>query len=62
MLFVIVDAVDVALNTLSHVALLPDVVPVFTLIVLASVDDLQHVFGWVFLVTALAGTITLKII
>jgi len=59
MLFIFMNAFNVLFNNLSHVAPLPDVVPVFTLVVLPSVDDFEHVLRWVLVVSALAGTVVL---
>lgn len=59
---VLVDAVDVSFNNLSHIAFLPNVVPVFSLIVLSGVNNLEHVLGGVFLVVALPSAVPFKVV
>ena len=62
MLLFFVDAIYVLFDNLTHIASFPDVVPIFSIVVLSGVDDLKHVFRGIFLVVTFSGAVLLKVI
>jgi hypothetical protein len=61
-LFLLMQVLNIALNFLCIFAVLPDVMPFFSLLVLPGVDDLEHILGWVLIFTALARSLVLEVV
>jgi hypothetical protein len=60
-LLALMQFIDLALNTLGFLALLPHIEPLLSVLVLASVDDLQHVLRWILIFTALASAVCFEV-
>lgn len=58
----LMELIDLLLNTLGFFARFPDVEPVLTVVVLASVHDLQHVLSRVLIFTTGTCTIVLEVL
>lgn len=60
-LLLLVKAIDVLIHHIEQVALLPNVVPVQSLVVVALVYNFQHVLGWILLIATLPGAAAFEI-
>jgi hypothetical protein len=58
----LMQLIDLLLDFLRIVTLLPDIEPLLVLVVSASVDNLKHVFGRVLLLAALAPAMGLEVL
>ena len=60
--FGFVELVDFVLDVLSFLTGFPDVEPVFASVILAGVDDFEHVFCGVLVFTAFSGAVGLEVV